>query len=107
MARRMARLLGAALLTGLLVSSTTAAPPSEAGVVYEANLQCGDLMAADPGAGCTSDQLTRAAGWVQAHIDGDRRERARGHAHGAQRRRVARLVRPHRRGAPVCVEPAA
>jgi len=71
MARRTVWLLGAALLAGLMMASTRAAPPSTVGALYEAHLLCGNLITGDLGSQCMSDPLSRGAGWVQAYIDGD------------------------------------
>ena len=70
MTRRATCLAGVAMLAGLLCLMAQAAPPPGV-VIYEAHLQCKDLITGERGVTSMSEVNARAAAWVQAYVDGD------------------------------------
>ena len=70
MTRRATWLAGVAMLAGLLCVVVRAAPPPGI-VVYEARLQCADLITGNRGVASMSEINARPAAWVQAYVDGE------------------------------------
>lgn len=70
MTRRATCLAGLGMLVGLLCLMAQAAPPTGV-VVYQAQLQCNDLITGKRGITSRSEVNARASAWVQAYVDGD------------------------------------